>query len=1513
MKAAKLICFTSRRARNKRAHSLHGNSEGIVVRVSNVTSAVGKAVAIMQLAQDGLHLLSETKHDESISKRLHSEAKCFSSQGDARSAEFVLGAVSKGTCGVGLCAGPKVAGRCRLVPPPPDAEIWYRQGRLALFAVTVKGVPRHASDRGESTIYLFQLYGDVHSGTRSDELLQAVQDWSSTLGSVPIFICGDFNLEDSPTLKKWTDWHMFTDLHVHFARLYNKSVELTTVAGTRIDHAWANQYALRLVKSFDIETDHFATHHTCSFILDLQAFSQFGYVRHKPQTFVSNTANTVNDSVLDFIRAIKQPQWNSAKAKALNSGNTTDVRRQAVDELLDIWSERAERLLAEKNGMAWGKALHQRGKVQPLKKSYVTLPCTRNNTDVHESKDRIFRVQQLHGCQRRLRAVERMTFGAQRWRTWLNLFHDLQRIFNKAAFPFTLAPTPAMPDEALFKSLHSDLNALICQIQGAAARLARQRARDRLRTSAKYKYIRNTVLPPQHFVNIAAADEEPAFTCDISKIDGKITEYWQSIWQEPNSRDTHLEQLFLHSLPGGVNVEFSRISTHDVAAAISRAKGVGGADGWTAIELQAVSPVFDQLAEFYNVMEAAGVVPSTSLVGDISLIPKASGGISYKDMRPITVLGLLHRIYAAIRLRKTLFDWQEALLGDLPCMGCRKDGSTKDLTWPLCLQIERNLLEGNEMFGAAYDLAKAFDQLPLGRNGFLWDIMEQLQFPRAISTLMKDMYGNLVRRFKFNGFLGEPITSTGLRGAMQGCAFSMVAMNVAAIAWFSVVYRGCNVEALQMARPSVQQVLGNDMVWNDVRNALLLQGQDNVRQGGYADDLHVASPSMAGVTRAHWLTVLWAEALRMTLNASKSVALGNIRLKIGNQTLQCVKDAKILGDVINFRHEDFDGSLTMPDSRVNTCTARLARVSTLPGSKQDRLDAIAAAAIPVLFGGEFVSLPQEVGAKLRVRIWEAVRAGRGRPIRACMEVLMTIFSKGHAIDPIQFLDFRTMLSFARLAKLDQQARDDLTFLWNLQNMDDWNPDACYGPASKLRCILLSLQWQWPSPFQLKDPSGRVWNLPLNKNDKEAYAHRAREDLRQRELAKAVSAQRVGHRLKPRTDLQGVQEGVNFKQTRFLADFLPDYERGVLQNIVSGAVSTQEREARRRRDGLTSPVCPFSQHCSLAGTAETRQHRWWECPRWEHLRPEWFKQLRESLHGQPACFVQCAIATIAYDGPSIDKVQRVFLDIQMAVIAAEASNTNEQPPDPPAPPASSANPRRRLRGKQTVQFDPDPDPLKHPAECVIMEEDRLSCRRCGRNVTRSHATSVRQFWQSRCYANLGGVHLRAVARSVSLWNKVRQEHQGMVDQLSEEHGHPLQWAGEKYSSIRCLKCEWRAPLFDMIRQKKQHKTLAPICSGSMQQANVAFEKLKQWLAKYNSKPRNTEQKLAMHSWAVHPYSVFCLKCGIYLHKVPRGDAPHCKDNCGNLPDPWKRVHNDHLASGRTERQLRALLDGQFLQP
>ena len=459
----------------------------------------------------------------------------------------------------------------------------------------------------------------------------------------------------------------------------------------------------------------------------------------------------LNDQTLQGIRSSKQQHWHAAKSEATNLANSLEVRRAAVDAMLDIWSERAERFLVARSGGVWRRAMHQRGRVQPLKKSHVTLPCTRGNVDIHDAKDRFFRVQQAHNLQRRLRAVERMDFGAQRWQTWFKLEKDLRNLFLAAGINFTQEPHFDIPSPDLFTSLHSDMCFLVNHFQGIAARKAKKQARDALRTSAKFKYIRSSALPPQSFVNVAGPGEETDFAPDMERIDAKIREYWEDIWKEQPRDQAPMERMFLQSLPAGRPVEFDAITAADVGKAIMKCKGVGGADGWISAELKAVSPFFDQLAEFYNVMEILGVMPSVSLVGHVSLIPKSSGSISYKDMRPITVLGLIHTIYAAVRLRKTLFSWQELQIRDAACMGCRMKASAKDLTWPLCLQLERHLLAGAELFGASYDLSKAFDQLPLGHGGFLWQLMDKLCFPSHISNLMKDMYQNLTRRFKFNG------------------------------------------------------------------------------------------------------------------------------------------------------------------------------------------------------------------------------------------------------------------------------------------------------------------------------------------------------------------------------------------------------------------------------------------------------------------------------------------------------------------------------------------------------------------------------------------------------------------------------------------------------------------------------------------------------------------------------------------------------------------------------------------
>lgn len=113
----------------------------------------------------------------------------------------------------------------------------------------------------------------------------------------------------------------------------------------------------------------------------------------------------------------------------------------------------------------------------------------------------------------------------------------------------------------------------------------------------------------------------------------------------------------------------------------------------------------------------------------------------------------------------------------------------------------------------------------------------------------------------------------------------------------------------------------------------------------------------------------------------------------------------------------------------------------------------------MLYGGEFTKLQPEMRGKKRTRIWETVRSGAGRPMKACMEVFMTVFCKGHLVDPTQFLDDRSMLSFARLAKFDLQSQQDLREVWSRYSQGEFDLNSCAGPIANLFRILQSLQWQ----------------------------------------------------------------------------------------------------------------------------------------------------------------------------------------------------------------------------------------------------------------------------------------------------------------------------------------------------------------------------------------------------------------------------------------------------------------------
>ena len=129
----------------------------LLVTISNITSSTTKGDRILKETKGGLHLLSELHHDEELVESLRCEARAFSAA--VAPAAFVFGECSA-QAGVGAAAGAAVVGRIRKVAPPAGVPAlpWIQEGRLLLLCVTVKGLPRHFTDRGETNVYFFLVY-----------------------------------------------------------------------------------------------------------------------------------------------------------------------------------------------------------------------------------------------------------------------------------------------------------------------------------------------------------------------------------------------------------------------------------------------------------------------------------------------------------------------------------------------------------------------------------------------------------------------------------------------------------------------------------------------------------------------------------------------------------------------------------------------------------------------------------------------------------------------------------------------------------------------------------------------------------------------------------------------------------------------------------------------------------------------------------------------------------------------------------------------------------------------------------------------------------------------------------------------------------------------------------------------------------------------------------------------------------------------------------------------------------
>ena len=218
-------------------------------------------------------------------------------------------------------------------------------------------------------------------------------------------------------------------------------------------------------------------------------------------------------------------------------------------------------------------------------------------------------------------------------------------------------------------------------------------------------------------------------------------------------------------------MELPRITGRDLqeVARVKRSTA-GGLDGWAWNEIKALPlPWFSGLAILLELVESTGVWPQGLLDADIARIPKADGDSTTQSQRHLSVLPVVYRLWASLRLGH-LREWVEGWLPKSVFSLGNWLSSVED--WFSAALVFEEVLSGtggDQLHVMIADVIKSFDTVD---RSILDCALGRLGLPDWFRRVYFSFHSHVRLRFMLAAGLGEPWCRDG--GIPQGCPLSMV-------------------------------------------------------------------------------------------------------------------------------------------------------------------------------------------------------------------------------------------------------------------------------------------------------------------------------------------------------------------------------------------------------------------------------------------------------------------------------------------------------------------------------------------------------------------------------------------------------------------------------------------------------------------------------------------------------------------------------------------------------------------
>eukprot|EP00973_Karenia_brevis_P071341 9909460-Karenia_brevis.AAC.1 len=153
-------------------------------------------------------------------------------------------------------------------------------------------------------------------------------------------------------------------------------------------------------------------------------------------------------------------------------------------------------------------------------------------------------------------------------------------------------------------------------------------------------------------------------------------------------------------------------------------------------------------------------------------------------------------------------------------------------------------------------------------------------------------------------------------------------------------------------------------------------------------------------------------------------------------------------------------------------------------------------------------LPKALISKFRTTVLRAIW-GRGRCF-CCKEVVFTLLTRGHQLDPGQRLAYDSLLTFHKMISTRPALRKMLLETFTAA-MDKYVKPV--GPVTRLKSLVRNLGWAWPQLTSMQTDEGQL--VDLTTVSIKSWQHVVREGLRRAKWREAAARRR---------DMEGIDAG-----------------------------------------------------------------------------------------------------------------------------------------------------------------------------------------------------------------------------------------------------------------------------------------------------------------------------------------------------------------------------------------------------